>query len=502
MDDVRRAKLCDLARRLAALRASMLDAEASHAHAVRRIHERHDRSSANLLHYLAMRSAELRPLQEELRRLGLSSLGRCEGCALATVESLLESLAALTGEPALPERLAPVGFDEADRLLADNAATLLGAPPPARQVLIMVTLPSESADAPDLVRALVDSGMDLARINGAHDDPDAWARMAGHVRDAATAAGRPCRILVDLPGPKLRTGEMAKKKSIVLRPGDHLLLTRPEVLGRRSHRLEDGRIVAPASIGCLMPEVLAQVRPGNRVWFDDGKIGAVVRDATPDRLELEIVRARPSGERLRPGKGINLPDTDLSLPAVGPGDEAALRFAAEQADAVGLSFVHEPTDVHVVRTRLRALGGREPGIVLKIETRRAFDRLPELMLAAMSAEAAGVMIARGDLAVEVGYERLAEVQEEILWLCEAAHMPVIWATQVLETLAKRGRATRAEVTDASVATRAECVMLNKGPYIVHAVRTLDDILRRMSAHQFKKRAMLRPLAVARTALDA
>jgi pyruvate kinase len=103
------------------------------------------------------------------------------------------------------------------------------------------------------------------------------------------------------------------------------------------------------------------------------------------------------------------------------------------------------------------------------------------------------MIARGDLAVEAGYERLAEVQEEILWLCEAAHLPVIWATEVLDTLARTGRPSRAEITDAAMAERAECVMLNKGPHIVLAIRTLDDILRRMSGHQRKKRALLREL---------
>ena len=105
----------------------------------------------------------------------------------------------------------------------------------------------------------------------------------------------------------------------------------------------------------------------------------------------------------------------------------------------------------------------------------------------------GVMIARGDLAVECGFERLAEVQEEILWVCEAAHVPVVWATQVLDTLARRGVVTRAEVTDAAAAQRAECVMLNKGPHADLAVRMLDDILRRMSSHQEKKTAMLRRL---------
>jgi pyruvate kinase len=113
-----------------------------------------------------------------------------------------------------------------------------------------------------------------------------------------------------------------------------------------------------------------------------------------------------------------------------------------------------------------------------------------MLLEAMKSPRCAVMIARGDLAVECGFERLAEAQEEILWLCEAAHVPVIWATQVLETLAKEGMPSRAEVTDAAMAHRAECVMLNKGPYIVEALRVLDDILRRMHGHQAKKRSML------------
>jgi pyruvate kinase len=108
------------------------------------------------------------------------------------------------------------------------------------------------------------------------------------------------------------------------------------------------------------------------------------------------------------------------------------------------------------------------------------------------------MIARGDLAVECGFERLAEVQEEILWICEAAHVPVIWATQVLETLAKEGMPSRAEITDAAMGNRAECVMLNKGPLMLTAVQVLDDILGRMQTHQAKKQAMLRELRLAHT----
>src|SRR5208282_2799454 len=121
---------------------------------------------------------------------------------------------------------------------------------------------------------------------------------------------------------------------------------------------------------------------------------------------------------------------------------------------------------------------------------------PKLILAAMRARSIGIMIARGDLAVECGYQRLAEVQEEILWICEAAHIPVVWATQVLETLEKKGMPSRSEITDAAMGERAECVMLNKGPYAVVTVNVLADILKRMQAHQEKKRSMLRRLRMA------
>jgi pyruvate kinase len=192
-------------------------------------------------------------------------------------------------------------------------------------------------------------------------------------------------------------------------------------------------------------------------------------------------------------KGINLPDSHLELPALTDKDIADLGIVASHADMVGLSFAQSAADVQALRAQLAALCADHLGVVLKIETRRGFERLPEMLFAAMACPAAGVMIARGDLAVECGFERLAEVQEEILWACEAAHMPVVWATQVLENLAKTGRPSRAEITDAAMGVRADCVMLNKGPHILQAMHTLDDILRRMQEHQSKKRPLLRAL---------
>ena len=205
---------------------------------------------------------------------------------------------------------------------------------------------------------------------------------------------------------------------------------------------------------------------------------------------------------MKAGKGINLPDTRLDLPALTQKDIEDLEVVARYADIVGMSFAQSAADVRALRQRLAELGAAKLGLILKIETRRGFEHLPEMLLAAMASPSAGVMIARGDLAVECGFERMAEVQEEILWACEAAHMPVIWATQVLETLAKTGQPSRAEITDAAMGGRAECVMLNKGPHILDAMRTLDDILRRMQAHQSKKRPLLRALKAWNSPLEA
>jgi pyruvate kinase len=248
-------------------------------------------------------------------------------------------------------------------------------------------------------------------------------------------------------------------------------------------------------VECTLPEVFGKVQPGARILFDDGKIAGVVCRSSDRALEVEIIHCDGGGAKLGSDKGINLPDTELGLPALTEKDREDLEVAVREADLVGLSFVHSPADVQQLRAELQARGAPEMGILLKVENRIAFEQLPRLLWTGMLGGPVGVMVARGDLAVEMGFERLAEVQEEILWLCEAAHVPVVWATQVLENLAKRGAPSRAEVTDAAMGVRAECVMLNKGPYIVDAVRFLDNVLRRMKGHQQKKRSLLRRLVV-------
>ncbi|KDF01827.1 pyruvate kinase [Mycolicibacterium aromaticivorans JS19b1 = JCM 16368] len=284
-----------------------------------------------------------------------------------------------------------------------------------------------------------------------------------------------------------KVGEVpAVEQSLRLAAGDVVRVTRDCTPAP----VDEGQ---PPRIGCTLPELFDTAEVGERVFFDDGKLGGVVVAVTADALDVRIERPAHGTAKLRAGKGINVPDTDLPISALTDKDIADLATVVELADFVELSFVREPADVIRLFDELDRLGDRDLGVVLKIETRLAFEHLPRLLLTAMRRRRVGVMIARGDLAVEVGYERMAELQEETLCLCEAAHLPVIWATQVLEQLATTGLPSRAEITDAAMAERAECVMLNKGPYITDAVVTLDDVLGRMAGHEHKKSSLLRSL---------
>lgn len=294
-----------------------------------------------------------------------------------------------------------------------------------------------------------------------------------------------------------RIGELPNRaQALILRRGDTLLVLRSSLPGRAAIYDQQGRLLSPAMIGVAQPDFLDHVLVGEKIKLDDGKIGGIIRALDGDKVTVEIVQARAKGSTLRAEKGINLPESDLRVSPLTADDITALDFVAKNADMLGYSFVRTDSDIRDLQSRLDKLDAEDVGIILKIETRQAFEELPSLLLAAMRSPRVGVMIARGDLAVECGYQRLAEVQEEILWMCEAAHVPVVWATQVLESLAKEGVPSRSEITDAAAGVRAECVMLNKGPYIQKAVRALDDILRRMEGHQQKSRSTLRKLRLA------
>ena len=570
-------------------------------------------SAYNLVHYLALRRHDMRGLQDELTLLGLSSLGRMEAHVMASLQTVLETLFTLRHQP-VPEDVAEpsaITFRRGDALLAAHADAILGPARRGRATRIMVTISGEAAAEPALIRDLVESGMEVMRINCAHDSPDVWERMVKHLREAERKTGKRCALSFDLAGPKLRTGPIevgpavakwrpvrdrlgrvtsparvrfaarvhesspgettiptvgalltkakpgdsveftdargrkrvlrvvevhareccceadatayvvpgtqlslrrksrllakgavgtlpAAEQWIALQPGDTLDLVRGEMAGRDAVHDDDGGLVVPAFVSCALAEVFVGVRVGEPILFDDGRIRGTIRGVAEDRIRITITAVAGGSAKLRPEKGINLPETDLGLPALTAKDIEDLAFVAKHADMVALSFVRRSEDVEALIAEIDRLGASRLGIVLKIETQAAFSRLPLLLLAAMRHPPVAVMVARGDLGAEVGFERLSEVQEEILWFCEAAHVPVIWATQVLESLAKGGTPSRAEVTDAAMGSRAECVMLNQGPYIREALRFLVDVLGRMEEHQHKKTSRLRKLRVSDT----
>jgi pyruvate kinase len=444
-----------------------------------------DRSRRNLLHYLALRRHDMRPLQLRLARIGLSSLGHCEAHVLASLDSVLRMLGRATGErPLLDGADGAPTFDEGNDLLRSRANALFGPPLDHRETRIMVTLSSKSAED-GTIEGLLSAGVDAVRINCGHDDSRVWLAMIERVRAMARERGRSCAIHVDLAGPKIRTCGIPVP--MLLTEGSALLLAPDAAV----HPDFPGM----ARAECTMPGVIEALRPSHPVWFDDGKLGGIVDRQTAGGALIRITHARDGGRRLSNDQGINVPESVLDVSGFTAKDREDLDQIAPFADTVALSFAQRPEDVRALEERLARLGRAATGVVLKIETRRGFESLPRLLLEHSGAGPLGVMIARGDLAIEIGYERLAEVQEEILWLCEAAHVPVIWATQVLETLSKDGMPTRAEVTDAAMSGRAECVMLNKGKHVVATVRILDGILRRMEAHQRKKSATLRALRV-------
>lgn len=460
--------------------------------------------------------------------------------------------------------------------------------------------------------------MNIARINTAHDDAEVWQAMVEQVRRLSKELHKPCKVMVDLTGPKLRTGPLSfepsalhikvkrnllgvttepgkvllhgesrpllqlppelrgyqplpvpdrllsrfksgdklifkdsrdKRREIVLmeehgpflwkavcfkptyiKPdtevywkrkskhkrykklevfslshmagtevqlrlysGDHLYLSKAPEPADWAQVKFNGQWRQMAKISCQVPEPLDNLEPGDPVWIDDGKIGTKMVSKTADGAILQVIEAGLGGVKLKADKGINFPQTELGMSGLSREDYKNLDWVAKNADLIGLSFVQTQQDVDMLIEELAKRERSEVPILAKIETAKGLHNLPEILLHTLGRIPLGVMIARGDLAVELGSVRMAEMQEEILSLCEAAHVPVIWATQVLETLAKKGVTSRPELTDAAVSVRSECVMLNKGPYITEAVRVLSNILSNMQNHTHKKVSLLKPL---------
>ena len=572
------------------------------------VHPEYRDSARNLVHYLALRGSDIQELQGDLQNLGLSTLSRAESNVMASVHAVQSALQTMAGKTDATENSKPGALQLKNPEADTHRKAILGNTPDGRDVSIMVTLPREAGTNCALLTEMLEAGMSVARINCAHDDKDVWADMIRNVRIASDTAGRDCRIVMDLAGPKIRTGDLrpgpkvfhirprrdpmgrtiaprrvrfipddtvwrgtktavlpvprdcidyahkgdqirfkdtrgkkrkfkvvnkdekglvletykgtylatgmkfqlvrkvegekltyrvsdlpAVEQPILLRPGDTLFLDREAIPGAPAVEDADGKIIEPAHISCRQPEVFDFVSAGDRVLLNDGKIAGVAKLISDTHLEMTVTKAKPTGSRLRGDRGINFPDSDIRLPGLTASDKHNLKFVVDHADAVSQSFVKRSIDVIALQDELAAMDENNLGLIIKIETKKGFKNLPGLLLTAMRSYPIAVMIARGDLAVEAGWERLAELQEEILWLCEAAQIPVIWATQVLERTAKTGQPSRAEISDAALAERADCVMLNKGPHILTAIKMLDNILHRMQGHQYKKTPRMRKL---------
>jgi pyruvate kinase len=573
------------------------------------------KSAVNLAHYLALRQLDLRHLQLRLAQVGLSSLGRAEASVLSTLDAVIDLLSRATGDLSASDSASSgeYDFNRGHQLLDQHTIELFGPYYEKSKAHVMVTLGTDAAWDYALINRLLEQGMTCARINCAHDDHTVWQAMIGNIRRAEAETGRSCRILMDLAGHKIRTGQVAlgpairhlkvkrdergqclvpaqfiiarhsvetldseasdqplivplqaeffdqlalgqhirckdlrgkhrefelvqsldanqwllsgtegcylaagtalelldcdhnqlaafnlgdfegQPAKIILHQGDHLLLTTLSQAGAPAELNQAGQVCKPAQIGCTLESAISHLKEGDPVWIDDGKLGAEVESILEEGALLRVTRARSQGVNIKADKGINFPETDLGLPSLSEKDLHDLDFACINADLIGFSFVESLADMDNLIQELAKRGATDLPIIAKIETNRAVKNLPDIVLGTLGRHSLGIMIARGDLAVELGSARLAEVQEELLWLCEAAHVPVIWATQVLESIAKKGTRSRPEFTDAAMAVRAECVMLNKGPYIVDALSALINVMDRMQAHQHKKFSRLRAL---------
>jgi len=578
--------------------------EKKYEHELSSVNPVYKKSALNLVHYLAFRSFDIASLQDKLRDLSLPSLSNIEPHVMRSLMSIKNIVAVLNGKDGVEKQRGIVSIKKSKKLLNRNTKFLFGYKSKKRRTRIMVTLPNTAADDYGLVHSLMKSGMNCARVNCAHDDPEVWNKMIANVKEANKNLNKNCKVMMDLGGPKLRTGQMipgaevihikpkrddfgkvitpskvwisppdilppddsadamlpideiwfkkikrgntisftdsrdkkckilVEKKQgegkwgicsdsayvitgteltlhkskngidklrvgellpieqfIVLRVSDKLILTKEPGPGESAKYDDEGKLITHAQVSCTLPEIFLDLKVGEPIFFDDGKIEGLIESVNEEQVIVKITYAKDLGSKLKADKGINLPISDIKTSGLTLKDKQDMEFVNKQADAVNFSFVNDENDVNQLHN---VMNDENPnlGVILKIETQKGFKNLPRILLQAMKKYPVGVMIARGDLAIETGWKNFASIQEEIMRVCEAAHVPDVWATQVLETLAKKGVPTRAEITDSAMAQRAECVMLNKGYYITKAVKMLDKILRRMQLFQKKKETIL------------
>ncbi|CAL9247075.1 unnamed protein product [Arabidopsis halleri] len=583
--------------KLNALRSHLLAAEKWNSSQLHLCDSKYLECATNLVHYMALRSLDFEQLNNHLASLGLSSLDNNNLDVLARLNASINLL--MNDQNAVTESWTnayPKGKStkkkDKGRVLSYKES-LLGKPREGRSTHIMVTVGEEATLSETFITDILKAGTSIIRINCAHGDQSIWGEIIKRVRRTSQMLEMPCRVHMDLAGPKLRTGtlkpgpcvmKVSPKKdaygNIVspavvwlcltgteppahispdatisvqdqdflagLQIGDSIRLcdargrkrrlkiskefpvfsstgfvaecfdtsyiksgTELSAKGKKGRRLvgrvvdvppkesfvrlkvgdllvitregslDEPSVTVPGAhrLTCPSGYLFDSVKPGETIGFDDGKVWGVIKGTSPSEVIVSITHAGPKGTKLGSEKSINIPQSDIRFKGLTSKDIKDLEYVASHADMVGISFIRDVHDITVLRQELKKRKLEDLGIVLKIETESGFKNLSLILLEAMKcSNPLGVMIARGDLAVECGWERLANIQEEIIAICKAARVPVIMATQVLESLVKSGVPTRAEITDASNAKRASCVMLNKGKNIVEAVSMLDTIL--------------------------
>lgn len=428
-------------------------------------------SAANLAVYLAIRKNDLTAISAQLNLRGLAAPGSNKISAAAELDAIISALAILCGQSGGGLRRRSESFYlRGTSLLDHNTFAIFGPRPAGRRSHIMATLPIKAAEDYQYVKGLIQSGITVARINCAYDSADVWEAMIANIRRAESDTGSSCRVLMDLCGPKARlTAVLLTKADGRLQRGDQVLLARS--LAGNSQGL--------VAVTCSLPNYLDSLSVGDLVIIDEGKIEATVKQLTPEGVIIKISHTSPQGCRIKPHKGVNFPGKIFAVATLTNKDRHDLEFILAKADMVGSSFIRTADDITVLQremARINCCRAASLPIVAKIETAQAIDNLPGIIFQAAQRQPVCLMIARGDLAVELGYNRLAGLQEQILAVAKAAHVPVIWATQVLDNLVKTGTPARAEISDALLAARAECVMLNKGAFLTEAVVFLAQFL--------------------------
>src|SRR5688500_7273054 len=320
------------------LRAEALRQESELGAELGRLHPNHAAGGRNLAHYLAIRQHDVRDLQRALSYLGLSSLGRLERCVLATLNKVELALLALAGHhPESDAPAPPTDFASGESELSRHAAELLGPLPSSGRSRVMVTLPVDASA--ELVDELVRDGTGVFRINCSKADREHWQRLVERVRTAERRQARSCRILCDLAGPNPRTlalnpDELRKDVIARVSSGDRLLLSKTREAGERA-----GKGAKLPLVGCTLPSIIDDLRDGERVFYDDGKVSGIVRCAANGLAEVEITHTLKPHAKLRHDKGLNFPDSRLKLPSLTEKDLQDLDFVVRHADLVGLSFL-------------------------------------------------------------------------------------------------------------------------------------------------------------------